>query len=323
MDNTNQILAAFAAVLVAVASVLATLGHRDLPYLIALLSLLLVALMIWRAVRQRRTSKTNKNLLGDSDSALKPDILHLGTSEAITKKVINEQQPDIIKPDEKDLHLELQAAKERAQQLEAEKTMIEQELVNTKYKTTELTPKLHEIERQKYKTTELQHDASEDEATTKRILEVKPKSRYVYGPPNPKTPVNNIPFETGYGQLWTEYTQDVFYGVLWTWKYRPEIDNTPRSLTPHCPECDDSTPMIGYSIRSHFPYESLKCPYHPQQYKINEEHSQSGDPFPKTKKLILQKLEDGSWFDAVNKQKRARGQEEINPSVLGCVDITT
>ncbi|MEK6304316.1 MAG: hypothetical protein AABO41_26810 [Acidobacteriota bacterium] len=149
-----------------------------------------------------------------------------------------------------------------------------------------------------------------------------PETPQVAKPPDADAPVYPAHcFHSGYGDQWTEYTEDTFYGVLWRWRYQKEIDKTPRSLTPLCPECDSPTPMSGRSNRRFGPYQYLQCRYHPQRYKIDEGYSQTGDPFPKTKDLILQRLEDDSWVDVVNKQRMARHQAPIGGPIKADVAL--
>jgi hypothetical protein len=146
-------------------------------------------------------------------------------------------------------------------------------------------------------------------------VERKPE-RPIYGPPDPKKPVNNIPFETGYGLLWTEYTEDTFHDVIWRWHYKPDIDNTPRNISPYCPECE-SPNLLQWTVERHLNWYTvdLKCRFHPQYYFIRLDHNPYSKPFESIKKLIQQKLDDGTWLDVVDRQRRARGQSPLGRAV--------
>jgi len=132
---------------------------------------------------------------------------------------------------------------------------------------------------------------------------------------DPKTgAVHTIPFSTGYGNLWTEYTEDVLHGIIWRWHYKPEIDNTPRNLTPLCPECENPRALHG-DVSRHQQGKayivSLKCSFHPQTYSIHLDHNPYDRPFESITKQIQQKLLDDSWVDVVNRKRMARGQAPI------------
>jgi hypothetical protein len=195
---------------------------------------------------------------------------------------------------------------------EAEHDRLAKEVVLLKIQNERL---LSKGDRDEYKTTELQQGESEDELETKPIIESPPDQREVFGPLTPKEPINKIPFSTESNDLWVEYNEDVFHQIIWRWHYKPEIDQTPRDIRPFCIECQPLIPLQHHAFKDGGgnPVFTLDCSYHTVQlcelgylYEFNE----------KIKELIKQKLNDGSWVDAVNRRRRAKGKPPLSPSLV-------
>lgn len=108
----------------------------------------------------------------------------------------------------------------------------------------------------------------------------------------------------------TEYTEDVFQDlsedILWRWHYKPQIDNTPRNITPYCLECELPRPLQYDATRNKdtsFYLVRFECQAHRRPYYLTFDVTPSGKIFDSIKKLIRQKIEDGSWLEVVNKQR--------------------
>src|SRR5262245_14492009 len=43
---------------------------------------------------------------------------------------------------------------------------------------------------------------------------------------------------TRFNHNYTLYAKDVFYWIIWKWRYRFEFGQKPLDLTPHCPDCE-------------------------------------------------------------------------------------
>jgi hypothetical protein len=201
---------------------------------------------------------------------------------------------------------------------EAEHDRLAKEVVLLKIQNERL---LSKVEKDEYKTTELKHNDSEDEVETRQLSQQEstesnpPKRREVFGPPSPKIPVSRIPFPSGPGDLWMEYTQDVFYGVIWRWHYKPEIDNTPRGLRAYCPECETDIPLQEHrprTIKTVGQGIYLQCGYH-----SSVKHKCNSDDYAHIKKLIQKKIDDGTWVEMVNKQRMAIGLSPYSPDIVG------
>ncbi len=130
------------------------------------------------------------------------------------------------------------------------------------------------------------------------------------------------------GKLWMEYTEDVFHGVIWRWHYKPEIDNTPRDLTPYCPECINPQPLHHSRLVSSDKDKGsrrgtciMNCPNHKtQMYFIPVERESNFGLFGNIKRDVQQKLKEGSWVEVVNKQRASRHEAPIVlPSTLPTV----
>lgn len=200
----------------------------------------------------------------------------------------------------------------KAEQFEAQHDIVAKELVRTKLELERLR---NEEEQRRLETTKLQHDNSTDEAPTEKLTEDR-------GAPVPKEPddpkrVVYPPgfFHSGYGNLWTEYTEDVFDGIIWHWQYNAHIDNTPRNLFACCIECQKPmkrTPVFhGTSGRPGY-FVQVTCERHAFSHVQTDPHG----IFIHIRERIEKRLEDGSWVDVVDRQRMARGQ----PSIRGPIE---
>jgi hypothetical protein len=129
----------------------------------------------------------------------------------------------------------------------------------------------------------------------KKAASAKPKS--------PKPSPSNKDAE-----LWAAYTEDVFYGLIWRWHYKPEIDNKPRNVTPYCTECNPPRPLGGFKYvdgnRGYYRLH-LECKLHSSIH-----HECNVDDYAHIKKLIEKKLDDGSWKLVVDRQQVHRSRKE-------------
>src|SRR5262249_33268796 len=122
-------------------------------------------------------------------------------------------------------------------------------------------------------------------------------------------------------QLWAEYTKEVFpelsKDILWRWHYNPDIDNTPRNITPHCLECEDLKPLeyeVTHNKGTSFYLVHFECFVHHHPLYLTLDITPSGKTFDVIAKRIQQRLEDGSWVEVVNKERMARRQAPISPA---------
>ncbi len=173
-----------------------------------------------------------------------------------------------------------------------------------------------------YETTKLEHNSSVDEtenlAPALKRREARPdiEASQPFKPfTDPKTgAVHTIPFSTGYGNLWMEYTQDEFDGVIWQWQYNPEFGQTARNLTAFCIECRQPMRMsrVEHGNQTHPGYRrDLDCRLH----KWHRIPTDSSGDFVGIKARIQQKLRDDTWIEVVNRQRLAISQAPISGPV--------
>src|SRR5439155_438718 len=127
-------------------------------------------------------------------------------------------------------------------------------------------------------------------------------------PPSQEKPTESQP--------WTEYTQDVFgdasakwKSVIWRWHYKPEIDQTPRNITPCCPDCDKPTPLDVSvifqkpKVKGDAGSRLMICRTHKQVYTMPARWGSNLEQYADVRELIGEKLQDGSWVEVVNRQR--------------------
>lgn len=252
---------------------------------------------------RKKRKNTTTSLRNHSGHLLPAPQPTLDDHQSQPKPLINNQQPNNVQSRDDEIRRRLEQAKTKTQR--------------TQERAQELEASNQEL-RDKYKTTELQYIDPAKEAETKPMQEQESteSNKEVFGPPNPKTPIRTIPFPSGPGDLWKEYTQDVFHGVIWSWHYK--FDNTPRNLVPFCPECERPNPLpwqVNRHLNGNWYSIDLKCRFHPKHYSIRLDHNPYDEPFEIVKKAIMRKIEDDSWFEALNQQRKATGLPEHNPSM--------
>lgn len=121
---------------------------------------------------------------------------------------------------------------------------------------------------------------------------------------DPKTVVvNAIPFDT-LPPRWLKYTEDKFHKIIWRWHYTPDFDSEPEphGVTPFCPECQRE--MGGYRYtdgRTGGFAVRIECNFHPS---INLRCDY--DDFAHIRKLIRQKIDDGSYDEVVTRLRANR-----------------
>jgi hypothetical protein len=117
---------------------------------------------------------------------------------------------------------------------------------------------------------------------------------------------------------YTLYTKDVFYEVIWKWRYRFEFGQKPLDLTPHCPDCErrlvPGDPFEGDGIfvdpNGGQRYKYVACPVHRKDYDIPVDRQ--GD-YVTVIANIMNNIESGKWAGIVDQQEnriRVRERKE-------------
>lgn len=107
----------------------------------------------------------------------------------------------------------------------------------------------------------------------------------------------------------SEYTQDMLWGVIWRWHYKPEFDDKPlpRDLKPYCPECIDQ-PLMFIDEQQVNSDKGLvwimrwQCSAHPEGGKIWGNILGRKNLW-EVYALIRQRVESGEWKQAVLRQR--------------------
>lgn len=178
----------------------------------------------------------------------------------------------------------------RADIIQAEYDRLSKDHVRAKLEIERLR---NEREKERYKTSELQLADPVDET----IESERKNSKSAKGqlPDNqPAYPPHF--FHTGYGDQWTEYTEEVFpdvsQDILWQWGYNAAIDNTPRNITPCCLECIPPIPfqyvVTPPNERANFFLVRFECPVHRQSYFETLDKTPFSMPFGVIRQLIQQ-----------------------------------
>lgn len=101
---------------------------------------------------------------------------------------------------------------------------------------------------------------------------------------------------------WPKYTEDKFYKIIWHWHYTPEFDNEPHGVKPSCPECGREIGGYRYSDGRTGGYAVyIECKFHPS---IN--YTCGYDDYAQIRKLIRQKIDDGSYDKVVTRLRTHR-----------------
>lgn len=96
---------------------------------------------------------------------------------------------------------------------------------------------------------------------------------------------------------WLKYTEDKFYKIIWHWHYTLEFDSEPHGVKPYCPECGREIGGYRYSDGRTGGYAvHIECKFHPS---IN--YDCGYDDYAHIRKLIRQKIDDGSYDEVVTR----------------------
>lgn len=94
---------------------------------------------------------------------------------------------------------------------------------------------------------------------------------------------------------WSDYRQDVFYKIIWRWKYRLDLDDSPRDITPYCPDCDKK--LSDYHTKfwnKNLYFECRSC----GRWFLRIPHYEQT-----VTDCIQEKIKDGSWKEVVKRQR--------------------
>lgn len=198
--------------------------------------------------------------------------------------------------------------------IQAEYDRLAQERVRDKFELERLRKEIAKT----YETTRLQHDDSVDEIPTEKLTEENQAASLSKEPEDtkdffpPEKPQGGhvkqdgpgwIPFDVG-PPGWLKYTEDKLFNIVWRWHYTPEFDNEPEphGVTPFCPECGREIGGYRYTDgRTGGFAVHIECKFHPS---IN--YDCGYDDYAHIRKLIRQKIDDGSYDEVVTRLRMNR-----------------
>ena len=98
---------------------------------------------------------------------------------------------------------------------------------------------------------------------------------------------------------WYEYTQDIFFGLLWKWQYNS--DGSIYNLQPHCPHCEY---LLDSNVDFRWRYDNqlmMKCPY------CDKLTGNWNSEYPnRVYRAIRLHIENGSWKEHVEENKKLK-----------------